>query len=395
MLRRQRVDTTIGTYTRPRWTTSTSTTSDLEDVPDCYGLNGVYNVIRCHSFKMMIQIVSTSQRRTNQQPPLKNRRKLILSRRVVFMITLGLLLVNALMIAIHLTITDSTYITSIQQDHQLLDRWFPRVICIDADISLYSTNQYVTNKPRQVVDMGNAKARRNIARRDDMDLDIVEDEKCTLRSEWQRTSFPTCNLIHEWDGTQPWLSIRNHPQRYKKLYRIIGNGFWRDVWLLHYEHGIPDEKGILKTMRYHHPYTLRNMDRMRRDGVTMERLTKSPFIVNLYAFCGTTSVSEYGDGGDIPDALWPTTATQKNTTSNTSIPTLSQVDKLRIGTYVSKIDVIKRKIQPHSRFCNVCLYLYIYILQRHKRQLLWPPFITLIRKDTPPLLIPILHRHNS
>lgn len=338
MLRRHRVETTFGKITniRPQSTTSTSTTSDPVYVPHCYqyGLNGVYNVIRCHSYKMIIQIASTSQRRTNPQPPLKNRRKLILSHRVVvFMITLGLLLVNALMMAIHLTITDSIHTPSIQQDHQLFHRWFPRVICIDADTTWYSSNQNVT-KPRQVVDMGNAKARRNIVRRDEMDLDVVEDENCTLRSEWQRTSFPTCNAIHEWDGTQPWLSIRNHPQRHKKLYRIIGNGFWRDVWLLHYEHGIPDEKGILKTMRYHHPYTLRNMDRMRRDGVTMERLTKSPFIVNIYAFCGTTSVSEYGDGGDIPDALWPNTATQTTTTSNTSITTLSQVEKLRIGTCV-------------------------------------------------------------
>ena len=81
-------------------------------------------------------------------------------------------------------------------------------------------------------------------------------------------------------------------------------------------------------MRYQHSFTPRNFDRMRRDSVTMERLTRSPFIVNLYAFCGTTGLSEFGDGGDLPDALWPPT----QTTHTTETIVLSQMDKLRIGT---------------------------------------------------------------
>jgi hypothetical protein len=169
---------------------------------------------------------------------------------------------------------------------------------------------------RTVTDMGDAKARKRITKQDDLELDHVENEECKLRYEWQKTSFPTCNSVHEFDATNPWSTYGN---RYHKLYRIVGNGYWRDVWIVKYDHG--DDKAVFKTMRYEHDYTARNFDRMRRDGVAMERLTESPFIIDIYSFCGTSSLSEYGDGGDIPDALWP----------SGEDPPLSQIEKLRIG----------------------------------------------------------------
>ena len=198
--------------------------------------------------------------------------------------------------------------------------------------------------------MGNAKARRRIAQNDVVDLDTVEDAQCTLRAAWQRTSHPTCNLLHEivWDGTTttttPWSSSsqdsrrkRTTGSRQPKRFRILGNGFWRDVWLLllqqqhHHDDGgsVDTERVILKTMRYGHSYTPRNFDRMRRDSITMERLTASQYMINLYSFCGTSSVTEFGDGGDIPDALWPDATTSKR--YNTNHSTLSQMEKLRIG----------------------------------------------------------------
>jgi hypothetical protein len=130
---------------------------------------------------------------------------------------------------------------------------------------------------------------------------------CELQYEWQRMTRPTCNTVHENFG------FAGHGDN-----RILGKGFWRDVWIFHDEGG---ETGIFKTMRYNQDFTPRNFDRMRRDAVIMERLTASEFIVDMYSFCGTSSVSEFGEGGDIPAVL-----------KDKERPPLTPVDKLRIGT---------------------------------------------------------------
>jgi hypothetical protein len=203
--------------------------------------------------------------------------------------------------------------------YQNEERTFPRTTTYFQNDAELLTKWRIS--PRRVPLMGKGKSITKIAERDDLELDTVETDDCKLQYNWQKTSFPTCNSLHEFDGTKP-LSRKLNQRR--KLFRIIGNGFWRDVWIVNYEHGLGSQKGILKTMRYRHDYTPRNFDRMRRDSVAMERLTKSPFVLNLYSYCGTTSLSEFGDGGDIPDALW----------SLRSESNLSQIEKLRIGMYI-------------------------------------------------------------
>lgn len=171
---------------------------------------------------------------------------------------------------------------------------------------------------RQVSPIGDPAAQRQIRKDDSTTLDQVETEDCKLRYEWQKRSFPTCNLVHEVDTTTPWTF---HGKRQQKRYRVVGNGYWRDVWIINEDYS--KERGIFKTMRYEHDYTLRNFDRMRRDASAMERLTESLFIIDIYSFCGTTSMSEFGDGGDIGTALWPSDESQQSR--------LTQIEKLRIG----------------------------------------------------------------
>jgi hypothetical protein len=220
---------------------------------------------------------------------------------------------------------------------------YPRIVF------LYSTHRFNTTTPdnerqsqwsrnRTVADMGDPRERHRIAKRDNLQLDTVENETCHLRYAWQKTSFPTCNVIHEFDGAAPWTapSRARHDKMGSsvigrhKLYRMIGYGFWRDVWIVHGPSATIAETAIFKTMRYIHDYTPRNYDRMRRDAVAMERLSASPFIVDLYAYCGTSSFSEYGNGGDIPDALWPRGRGQEQMDGSS----LTQVEKLRIGTCI-------------------------------------------------------------
>jgi hypothetical protein len=78
-----------------------------------------------------------------------------------------------------------------------------------------------------------------------------------------------------------------------------------------------------------HDYIERNYDRHRRDALSMERLTSSPMVLDIYSFCGNSGVFEFASGGDITDAIWP-----RDGTSNKLTP----LDKLRIGKLLDMLD---------------------------------------------------------
>ncbi|VEU44137.1 unnamed protein product [Pseudo-nitzschia multistriata] len=152
--------------------------------------------------------------------------------------------------------------------------------------------------------------------------DVMEDmgENCTAQYDWQEGFFPTCNHLMEIDMTNLSPLPMFHEDHYNNKHdlpvassslhsysKMISHGYWRDVWtvenLLRNE-GNPEEVVVLKTMRYTHDYKPRNYDRHRRDAVTMERLTSSTFIVDIYAACGNSGLFEYADGGSLDDSVW-------------------------------------------------------------------------------------------
>lgn len=142
--------------------------------------------------------------------------------------------------------------------------------------------------------LGNVENQQRLKRADYVEgVDRVETEDCKLRYEWQKSFRPTCNNLHEFDMNTPWTPAPHGG--FHKKYRIIGYGYWRDVWIVNNDL----EKVVFKSMRYDHDFTLRNFDRMRRDAAVMDRMTFSKSIIDLYGFCGTSSLSEYGDGGDV------------------------------------------------------------------------------------------------
>lgn len=189
--------------------------------------------------------------------------------------------------------------SQIPESHQRIStvprrRRKPRVV-------YYNNGAHFSPEHRHVPHVGNATAQREIRHADDLHMTQVESKHCKLRFSWQKTQFPNCNLLHE----------LSEPKR------ILGHGYWRDVWVVEYSSS--SERVVFKSMRYEHDNTHRNLDRMRRDANVMERMSASPFIIDLYAFCGTSSFSEFGEGGDIVDAL--------------DESELSPLDKLRIGRY--------------------------------------------------------------
>jgi serine/threonine protein kinase len=88
--------------------------------------------------------------------------------------------------------------------------------------------------------------------------------------------------------------------------RYLSSGLWRDVWTVPDEGpptAVSNEGVVLKMMKPEHDLTTRNYDRHRREALVMEHLTSSPFIMNLYAYCGNTIVTEYASLGPVQDLV--------------------------------------------------------------------------------------------
>jgi hypothetical protein len=167
--------------------------------------------------------------------------------------------------------------------------------------------------------------------------DPFETKDCTAMRPWQSQSFPTCSLIHEYDlsrigdvfspGYRPRsIGLQHSSDSFD--YRL-GGGYWRDVWSVRYY----QEQIVLKTLRYHHDATARVFDRHRRDALVMERLSYSPWIVDIYGYCGNSGLFAHADGGDVTNAIWPEGSTDDATMQkrDPAHSALSKMKKLHIG----------------------------------------------------------------
>jgi Protein kinase domain len=132
-----------------------------------------------------------------------------------------------------------------------------------------------------------------------------------IRSEWHSYSYPTCNDIYEIDLPD---IIRQSPRIYDSFIKnnkddvgtnstldqynltipigYIAQGLWRSVWAVN-PRATMTEPIVLKTMRRTHDLSHRNFERHRRDAIVMEQLTSSPYVMNIYGFCGNSVVTEY------------------------------------------------------------------------------------------------------
>mmetsp|Transcript_34931 Transcript_34931/g.42148 ORF Transcript_34931/g.42148 Transcript_34931/m.42148 type:complete len:470 (-) Transcript_34931:290-1699(-) len=131
---------------------------------------------------------------------------------------------------------------------------------------------------------------------------------CYPMHEWQATSFPSCNGVHE-VGFNDLVGTN---------IKLMGNGFFRDVWNV-------DDEFVFKTLRFEHSFNLVNYDRHRRESLAQERLTSKNHVISIYSFCGNSAVFEYGNGGDIENFIW-------------SHPKESQptwIERLRVATQVA------------------------------------------------------------
>ncbi|CAB9516390.1 STYKc [Seminavis robusta] len=129
------------------------------------------------------------------------------------------------------------------------------------------------------------------------------EQDCVPQYDWQTLSFPNCNSLHEIDVLTRMRTL-NPAEEPESM--LLARGGYRDVWFVEDNDLPPDILGepiAMKTLLYQHPWSERNQDRHRRDALATERLTASPYALNLYGYCGNTGLYEFAEGGSLEDAV--------------------------------------------------------------------------------------------
>lgn len=163
-----------------------------------------------------------------------------------------------------------------------------------------------------------------------------ENQHC-MRPLWYNTYYPTCNEIHASISGEQWLLQDDSLNRKWKakghdkipFSKYLGSGFYRNAFLLHKQFvqteqhdlsmhsnvrsSVEFDEVVFKSMKQldkkKHANTadvdvweydssdrysyIELMEDMRKDGMVMELLTFSSRSVNIYSFCGLSSVIEF------------------------------------------------------------------------------------------------------
>jgi Protein kinase domain len=131
------------------------------------------------------------------------------------------------------------------------------------------------------------------------------DSHCTPSAHWQNTFYPVCNEIHaSLDFRQAIID--------EQFALLSSKGFWRHAW----QYDVDDKRSntrwtnttsltttVWKTFKMAHSFQERYYEDTRVDAVAMERLTASPYIVQIYGYCGLSIVQEFGSKvlSQVPD----------------------------------------------------------------------------------------------
>jgi len=114
---------------------------------------------------------------------------------------------------------------------------------------------------------------------------------CQTMHHWQTKSYPICNPLHEIDTLSNALAGN---------LAFINCGGDRCAFTLQDQ----QQTIVLKIPKYYRvDRGQRGYAASNKDGMTMERLTKSPFILSTYGYCGLSQLIEYAGGGSLHDLI--------------------------------------------------------------------------------------------
>jgi serine/threonine protein kinase len=126
---------------------------------------------------------------------------------------------------------------------------------------------------------------------------------CVPKGEWMTASYVNCNSIHELDmgGSVSQKDLTDLV--------LLGEGWFRSTWKYATGVGASGSGGggkppasatsstvVLKTLRIEREFLEEYFDLHRRDAVAMERLTFSPYVMDVYGYCGQSAINELAEG---------------------------------------------------------------------------------------------------
>ena len=124
-------------------------------------------------------------------------------------------------------------------------------------------------------------------------------EQCQPFSQWQKDHFPTCNDVHAMDLSSSIIDDEAGNNR------ILAQGSVRESWLVQEAVSLSNG-GKTVIFRTTHPKTGLTwdiLDGQRKDAVITEKLSASPNVIDIYGYCGGSTINELGDGGDLKHYL--------------------------------------------------------------------------------------------
>ncbi|KAL9181647.1 hypothetical protein ACHAXT_010452 [Thalassiosira profunda] len=175
---------------------------------------------------------------------------------------------------------------------------FPRITTIDGDTSVLSSNLEMESedKPRKIeVSKIALKQQKRLKDSDDFSYrDPLYEGECVPMQPWQETSFPNCNLFHELDFAGKSTTDE---------FEFYAKGGYNQIWWINEKDKNYDPEMVVKILKWGTTYSDRNFDRVRRDGLILERLTKSRYVLDTYGFCGFDVLTPYASGGTLSSFL--------------------------------------------------------------------------------------------
>lgn len=135
-----------------------------------------------------------------------------------------------------------------------------------------------------------------------------DQSNCVPMASWQTKSYPTCNAVHEINmedfGHYPLLQSQigyrrinigpysviadGVPYSYTNI-KFMGKGWYRQTWkvdsLL--------ENFVLKTLRFDRDFLKEYYESHRKDAMASEKLSSSPYVIDIYAYCAQSVINEY------------------------------------------------------------------------------------------------------
>lgn len=124
---------------------------------------------------------------------------------------------------------------------------------------------------------------------DSEDSPVMEkqDQNC---SPTKHKIYPTCNNVHMMDFLFDF--------HMNKTSVLSTKGYWRTAWTHSETLNDNSTQVVFKTMRTNHNFEEAYYDFQQLDALVMERLTSSPYVIDIYSFCGLSVLTDFA-GKDI------------------------------------------------------------------------------------------------